>query len=102
MYSLYYFIGSFCNSNILKNNAMCVPLSRCFFDACDGIFLNYTWKEEGLDESLAAAGARCHDVYVGVDVFGRNCYGGGGFNSHKVKARLCSMLASELAGRGVL
>jgi hypothetical protein len=24
-------------------------------------------------------------VYVGVDVFGRNCYGGGGFNSCQVK-----------------
>ena len=24
-------------------------------------------------------------MYVGVDVFGRNCYGGGGYNTYKVK-----------------
>ena len=27
---------------------------------------------------------RIHDVFVGVDVFGRGCYGGGGFETHKV------------------
>ncbi|XP_066292167.1 cytosolic endo-beta-N-acetylglucosaminidase-like isoform X1 [Branchiostoma lanceolatum] len=57
--------------------------NRIFFDSCDGIFLNYTWKEEGLQRSLEMAGDRQHDVYVGVDVFGRNCYGGGGFNCNK-------------------
>ena len=58
---------------------------RTFFDNCDGIFLNYTWKEENLETSLHNAGTRHLDVYVGVDVFGRNCYGGGGFNSCQVK-----------------
>ncbi|XP_019643810.1 PREDICTED: cytosolic endo-beta-N-acetylglucosaminidase-like [Branchiostoma belcheri] len=57
--------------------------NRIFFDSCDGIFLNYTWKEDGLQRSVEMAGERQHDVYVGVDVFGRNCYGGGGFNSNK-------------------
>ncbi|XP_035695169.1 cytosolic endo-beta-N-acetylglucosaminidase-like [Branchiostoma floridae] len=57
--------------------------NRIFFDSCDGIFLNYTWKEEGLQRSLEMAGERQHDVYVGVDVFGRNCFGGGGFNTNK-------------------
>jgi hypothetical protein len=47
--------------------------------------LNYTWKEDNLKKSVENAGARCLDVYVGVDVFGRNCYGGGGFNSCQVK-----------------
>lgn len=56
-------------------------LNRPFFDNCDGIFLNYTWNEENLKTSLPNAGTRHLDVYVGVDVFGRNCYGGGGFNS---------------------
>lgn len=37
---------------------------------------------------MKVAGARCLDVYVGVDVFGRNCYGGGGFDSDKV--RICT------------
>ncbi len=51
------------------------------FELCDGIFLNYGWKVENLERSLSNAGARQFDVYVGVDVFGRGCHGGGGFNS---------------------
>lgn len=51
---------------------------------CDGIFLNYTWNEANLANSILKAQQRVLDVYVGVDVFGRNCYGGGGFNSHLV------------------
>jgi mannosyl-glycoprotein endo-beta-N-acetylglucosaminidase len=58
---------------------------RTFFDNCDGIFLNYTWTEENLKTSAENAGGRRLNVYVGVDVFGRNCYGGGGFNSCQVK-----------------
>ncbi|KAG8229979.1 hypothetical protein J437_LFUL008556, partial [Ladona fulva] len=54
-----------------------------FFDCCDGIFLNYNWDEEGLTRSKTNAGDRYHDVFVGVDVFGRGCYGGGGFNTYK-------------------
>eukprot|EP00123_Amoebidium_parasiticum_P006946 comp17765_c0_seq1/m.17793 comp17765_c0_seq1/g.17793 ORF comp17765_c0_seq1/g.17793 comp17765_c0_seq1/m.17793 type:complete len:787 (-) comp17765_c0_seq1:308-2668(-) len=56
-------------------------LNMGFFEASDGIFLNYTWKPEGLDQSVLCAGSRADDVYVGVDVFGRGCPGGGGFNS---------------------
>lgn len=37
-----------------------------------------------LASSRALAGDRRLDVYVGIDVFGRGCYGGGGFNSYKV------------------
>jgi hypothetical protein len=58
---------------------------RTFFDNCDGIFLNYTWTEENLETSADNAGSRHLNVYVGVDVFGRNCYGGGGFNTCQVK-----------------
>ncbi len=29
---------------------------------------------------MTNANKRIKDVYVGIDVFGRNCYGGGGFN----------------------
>ncbi len=57
---------------------------RVFFDACDGIFLNYTWNAAKLASSVTAAGDRQYDVYVGVDVFGRNCFGGGGYNTNKV------------------
>ncbi|XP_069697493.1 cytosolic endo-beta-N-acetylglucosaminidase isoform X4 [Periplaneta americana] len=58
--------------------------NRIFFDNCDGIFLNYTWSEEDLKNSAEIAGSRHLDVYVGVDVFGRNCYGGGHFNTYQV------------------
>ena len=85
--------------------------NRCFFDVCDGIFLNYTWTPEGhLDPTAEEAAGekegsaeedpsprkkargsdgsalkesrdRTADVFVGVDVFGRNCFGGGGWNT---------------------
>lgn len=63
--------------------------NKMFFDACDGIFLNYTWKvEEGKDslknsiKTLANDLSRKTDIYVGIDVFGRGCFGGGEFNCH--------------------
>ncbi|KAJ9581509.1 hypothetical protein L9F63_023313, partial [Diploptera punctata] len=57
--------------------------NRTFFEKCDGIFLNYSWDEGNLSNSAVNAGARYLDVYVGVDVFGRNFYKGGGYNSHE-------------------
>ncbi|MCO5613185.1 hypothetical protein L7F22_067461 [Adiantum nelumboides] len=58
-------------------------LNKCFFDLCDGIFTNYTWKEGHPKTSAAIAGeTRRYDVYMGIDVFGRNTYGGGGFQSN--------------------
>nr|GME12668.1 cytosolic endo-beta-N-acetylglucosaminidase 1-like isoform X1 [Ipomoea batatas] len=51
--------------------------NKPFFDVCDGIFVNYTWKESYPMESAAVAGERKYDVYMGIDVFGRNTYGGG-------------------------
>ena len=38
---------------------------RNFFDACDGIFLNYTWTAQHLSRSVIEAGERSLDVYVG-------------------------------------
>lgn len=54
-----------------------------FFDACDGIFLNYTWTEDHLDHSRKAAGGRHRDVFVGLDIFGRNFYAGGKYDTWK-------------------
>uniref|UniRef100_A0A915CP79 Mannosyl-glycoprotein endo-beta-N-acetylglucosaminidase n=1 Tax=Ditylenchus dipsaci TaxID=166011 RepID=A0A915CP79_9BILA len=51
-----------------------------WFDQVDGIFLNYNWKDEHLERSVAHARCRFTDVFVGVDVFGRGCLGGGGWN----------------------
>lgn len=47
------------------------------FRICDGIYLNYCWNEVCLKNSLTNAGSRQFDVYVGIDVFGRGCFGGG-------------------------
>lgn len=54
--------------------------NKPFFDICDGIFVNYTWKEDYPRVSAAVAGDRKFDVYMGIDVFGRNTYGGGQWN----------------------
>ena len=57
-----------------------------FFDVCDGMFLNYCWKDKNLKSSkgLAVDAGRPYDVYVGIDVFGRGCLGDGGFNTCEV------------------
>ncbi|CAG9830297.1 unnamed protein product [Diabrotica balteata] len=57
--------------------------NQYFFDSCDGIFLNYTWNEKTIMNTVSAAKYRNFDVFVGVDVFGRNMYGGGKFNTSK-------------------
>lgn len=84
--------------------------NKAFFDICDGIFVNYTWKvllifpwnvyakmmfdqfplslvnllctmqEDYPRLSAAVASDRKFDVYMGIDVFGRNTYGGGQWN----------------------
>jgi endo-beta-N-acetylglucosaminidase D len=54
--------------------------NECFFNVCDGIFVNYTWTFENLANSGLYA-ERLRDIYIGVDVFGRNCQGGGGFST---------------------
>ncbi|GAB6020425.1 hypothetical protein CHUAL_003120 [Chamberlinius hualienensis] len=56
-------------------------LNKVYFDACDGIYLNYNWNDEKLSNSIRQCGQRLSDVYVGIDVFGRGTLGGGGFNS---------------------
>lgn len=58
--------------------------NRCYFDLCDGIFLNYTWEEKNLEKTVRQAQHRIQDVYVGLDVFGRGCFGGGKFKSYIV------------------
>eukprot|EP00912_Choanoflagellata_sp_UC4_P002458 UC4_evm2s1556 len=60
-------------------------LNEPFFGCTDGIFLNYFWNEGQLKRSANVAKAfyrkdRRLDVYAGVDVFGRNTYGGGKWN----------------------
>ncbi|CAN1253780.1 Cytosolic endo-beta-N-acetylglucosaminidase 1 [Linum perenne] len=56
--------------------------NKAFFDICDGIFINYTWKKDYPKLSAEVAGDRKFDVYMGIDVFGRNTYGGGQWNTN--------------------
>ncbi|XP_065870456.1 cytosolic endo-beta-N-acetylglucosaminidase 1-like isoform X2 [Euphorbia lathyris] len=55
--------------------------NKPFFDICDGIFVNYTWKNSYPKLSASVSGNRKHDVYMGIDVFGRNTFGGGQWNT---------------------
>ncbi|CAL8317602.1 unnamed protein product [Arctogadus glacialis] len=63
--------------------------NRIFFDACDGLFTNYNWKESSLEAmgsmaaEDAALGGRRADVYVGVDVFARGKVVGGMLDTNK-------------------
>ncbi|XP_065549422.1 cytosolic endo-beta-N-acetylglucosaminidase isoform X2 [Lathamus discolor] len=59
--------------------------NRVFFDACDGMFTNYNWKEEHLERTRALAGPRQTDVYIGIDVFARGDVISGGFDTNKVE-----------------
>ncbi|XP_052759284.1 uncharacterized protein LOC113514033 isoform X2 [Galleria mellonella] len=54
--------------------------NKDFFDACDGFFTNYSWTEADVASSAKVAGDRLTDLYIGIDVWGRNFYGGGQFN----------------------
>ncbi|XP_057948732.1 cytosolic endo-beta-N-acetylglucosaminidase 1-like [Malania oleifera] len=56
--------------------------NKPFFDICDGIFTNYAWEEDYPKRSAAVAGSRKFDVYMGIDVFGRNTYGDGQWNTN--------------------
>ncbi|KAH6943196.1 hypothetical protein HPB50_017153 [Hyalomma asiaticum] len=55
----------------------------CFFDLCDGIFLNFHWTEAMLRSSADFAGSRKADVYAGVDVYARNTSYYGGYDTYK-------------------
>uniref|UniRef100_A0A0E0PL26 mannosyl-glycoprotein endo-beta-N-acetylglucosaminidase n=1 Tax=Oryza rufipogon TaxID=4529 RepID=A0A0E0PL26_ORYRU len=56
--------------------------NKPFFDLCDGLFSNYTWKAKYPQESAVVAGERKYDVYMGIDVYGRNTFGGGQWNTN--------------------
>ncbi|XP_034268724.1 cytosolic endo-beta-N-acetylglucosaminidase isoform X1 [Pantherophis guttatus] len=58
-------------------------LNKVYFDACDGFFTNYNWKEVHLLRTREVANSRQTDVYVGVDVFGRGDVVSSGFDTKK-------------------
>ena len=74
-----------------------------FFDVCDGIFLNYNWSDIHLKQSMEMAGEkRKHDIYVGVDVFGRGVPGGGGWNTRHVSCSKSFMVPLQKVPIGSL
>ena len=83
-FSSTHFLSSFIRQDVLWLTFFF--LCSLFFDACDGIFLNYCWTLEKLAASkeVAMQKNRPFDVFVGIDVFGRGCPGGGGFNTREV------------------
>ncbi|XP_054718354.1 cytosolic endo-beta-N-acetylglucosaminidase-like [Uloborus diversus] len=80
-HSLVIWYDSVLNTGELKWQNELNEHNRNFFLVCDGIFLNYGWKEENLSKSISEAADRVTDIYVGIDVFGRGCFGGGGFST---------------------
>lgn len=58
-------------------------LNKPFFLRSDGIFLNYFWEPSNLKRTKSVANCRDKDIYVGIDVFGRGTYGGGGFDLYQ-------------------
>lgn len=70
-------------------------LNYPFFAASDGIFINYTWRFDSLQQStklLESFGVleRKFDVYFGCDVFGRGTYGGGKEHCYKAAEAVAS------------
>ncbi|KAH6582783.1 hypothetical protein BASA61_008349 [Batrachochytrium salamandrivorans] len=60
--------------------------NKIFFESCDSLFTNYTWKKGYPAKSASLArksGSDCSRVYTGIDTWGRNTFGGGGYNVHK-------------------
>ena len=56
-------------------------LNTPFFNATDGLFTHYGWRERELRDTRAVANTmnRVADIYTGIDCFGRGSLGGGGF-----------------------
>ncbi len=47
-----------------------------FYKICDGIFLNYWWDENKIQNSIKNA-IEGKPIYVGNDCWGRGTFGGG-------------------------
>lgn len=79
-HSLVIWYDAVTSEGVLKWQNTLNELNADFFAATDAIFINYTWKAGYAVQAAEAAATRRLDVYMGIDVFGRNTFGGGGFN----------------------
>ncbi|EFA80958.1 Endo-beta-N-acetylglucosaminidase [Heterostelium album PN500] len=80
--SLVLWYDSITDTGELKWQNMLNEKNDCYFQRCDGIFLNYKWDIEMLKQSSLLAKHRASQVYVGTDVWGRGTFGGGKLNTH--------------------
>lgn len=67
--------------------------NKQFFDACDGILINYNWNETHLMrsvEAVARSATEMAKIFVGIDVFGRGQVSG--FLSNQVVAIIIYLL----------
>ena len=59
---------------VFKHQDALLHSNKAYFEACDGIFINYRWFDyDTVARSKMVAGDRQFDVYAGVDVWARNC-----------------------------
>jgi endo-beta-N-acetylglucosaminidase D len=77
------FYDSITNSGKLDWQDCLNDQNDIYFKSTDGLFTNYSWKENGPSKSEQLAGERRMDVFTGIDCWGRGTFGGGGFNVHK-------------------
>ncbi|CAD7091189.1 unnamed protein product [Hermetia illucens] len=49
--------------------------NRCFFNSCDGILINYNWRDEHLENTKNQCNDNPVKVFMGLDVFGRGQLG---------------------------
>ena len=69
-----------CFTSITRNDFLSLSSTRDFFSLSDGMFLNYHWHRQCLVDTLTVCGKdRANDVFVGIDVFRRGTFGGGGY-----------------------
>lgn len=76
--SVSFVTGECLHQNELNN------LNLPFFSTTDGLFLNYCWTENKLKSSaqLVELLDRKYDLFIGIDIFGRGCFGGGGMSTN--------------------
>ncbi|KAI9151191.1 hypothetical protein H9P43_009806 [Blastocladiella emersonii ATCC 22665] len=79
------------------------PRNARFLDVASAVFTNYTWTPDHLQTTTAGAAAvpsvqaRRHEVFTGIDVFGRNMHGGGGADGTHVAQRCITAAGTSTA-----
>lgn len=56
--------------------------NELYFKAASGFFTKFEWDRNAPVRSAVKAATRRTEVFTGIDIHGRNTFGGGGFQSH--------------------